>query len=72
MPTNGTVYLANGTTGVNVNDTLTASQLAGLVFKPARDNTGKTSTFSYTASDPAGKTAAGSATLTTGAESDRA
>ena len=37
------------------------------MFRPAQDNTGQTSSFGYSVSDPGGKTANGSAALTTGA-----
>ena len=66
LPTDGTVFLANGTTPVAVGQSLSVSQLTGLLFKPTQDNTGQTSTFGYSVSDPAGKTASGSAALTTG------
>ena len=66
LPTDGTVLLANGTTPVTVGQSLSVSQLTGLLFKPTQDNTGKTSSFGYSVSDPAGKTASGSAALTTG------
>ena len=66
LPTDGTVLLANGSTPVTVGESLTVSQLTGLLFKPTQDNTGHTSSFAYSVSDPAGKTAVGSATLTTG------
>ncbi|GAN76151.1 DUF4082 domain-containing protein [Acidisphaera rubrifaciens] len=66
LPNNGTVLLADGKTAVTVGETLTVAQLTGLEFAPTRDNTGKSSTFAYTVSDPAGHTAAGSVTLVTG------
>jgi hypothetical protein len=66
LPTDGTVLLANGTTPVTLGQSLSISQLTGLVFKPTQDNTGKTSSFGYSVSDPAGKTATGTATLATG------
>ena len=66
LPTDGTVLLANGSTPVTVGESLTVSQLTGLLFNPTQDNTGHTSSFAYSVSDPAGKTAVGSATLTTG------
>jgi hypothetical protein len=56
------VLLANGSTPVTVGESLTVSQLTGLLFKPTQDNTGHTSSFAYSVSDPAGKTAVGSAT----------
>jgi hypothetical protein len=45
---------------------LTVAQLTGLEFKPTQDNTGNSSSFAYTVSDPAGKSATGSVTLITG------
>ena len=66
LPTDGTVLLANGTTPVTVGQSLSVSQLTGLLFKPTQDNTGKTSSFGYSVSDPAGTTASGLAALTTG------
>ena len=57
LPTDGTVLLANGTTPVAVGQSLSVSQLTGLLFKPTQDNTGKTSSFGYSVSDPAGNTA---------------
>ncbi len=64
LPTDGTVL--NGTSAVTLGQSLSVAQLTGLTFTPIRDNTGQSSSFSYTVSDPAGKTATGSATLATG------
>jgi hypothetical protein len=66
LPNNGKVFLADGKTAVTMGETLTVAQLTGLEFAPTRDNTGQTSTFGYTATDPSGASATGSATLTTG------
>jgi hypothetical protein len=66
LPTDGAVLLSNGTTPVTLGESLTVAQLTGLLFKSTQDNTGQSSSFGYTVSDPAGKTAAGTATLTTG------
>ena len=66
LPTDGTVLLANGTTPVTAGQSLSVSQLTGLLFKPSQDNTGKSSSFAYTVSDPGGTTATGTATLATG------
>ena len=66
LPSDGTVYLANGTTAVTVGENLTVAQLTGLTFKPTTSTTGQTSTFSYTVKDPAGLSATGSATLAIG------
>jgi Ca2+-binding RTX toxin-like protein len=51
LPTNGVLYLAGGETPVSLTDTLTATQLAGLVFLPAPNFFGSGGTFSYTVSD---------------------
>ncbi|MEC8067431.1 MAG: calcium-binding protein [Pseudomonadota bacterium] len=48
--TNGTVTLADGTTTVSVNDTLTVSELQGLLFVPISGQTG-TFTFDYSVND---------------------
>ena len=66
LPTDGTVLLTNGTTPVTVGQILSVSQLTGLLFKPTQDNTGQSSSFAYTVSDPGGTTATGTATLATG------
>ena len=66
LPTNGSVLLSSGT-AVTAGESLSVAQLTGLLFQPAQDNTGHTSSFGYSVSDPAGKTANGSAALTTGA-----
>ena len=66
LPTDGTVLLANGTSAVTLGQSLSVAQLTGLLFKPTQDNTGQTSSFNFSVSDPAGKTAIGSAALTTG------
>jgi hypothetical protein len=65
LPTDGTVTLSNGTP-VTAGESLTVAQLTGLEFKPAQDNTGQSSNFSYSVSDPGGNTAAGNVSLTTG------
>ena len=66
LPTNGSVLLANGTAPVTVGESLTVAQLTSLLFKTMQDNTGQSSTFSYSVSDPGGHTANGSVALTTG------
>ena len=66
LPTDGAVLLSDGTTPVTLGEGLNVAQLTSLMFKPTQDNTGQSSTFGYTVSDPAGKTANGTATLTTG------
>jgi Domain of unknown function (DUF4347)/Bacterial Ig domain/RTX calcium-binding nonapeptide repeat (4 copies) len=47
----GKVYLADGVTQVNNNQTLTAAQLTGLVFSPVADASGSPGSFSYSAND---------------------
>ena len=66
LPTDGTVYLADGTTTVTNGEKLSVAQLTGLTFKPAAGQFSQSSTFSYTVTDPAGLSAAGSATLAIG------
>src|ERR1035437_2675329 len=66
LPTDGTVLLSNGTTPVTMGESLTVAQLTGLMFKPTQDSTGQTSTFTYSASDPAANSANGSVTLAAG------
>src|SRR5947208_2953498 len=63
LPSDGTVYLADGTTAVTAGEKLTVAQLTGLTFKPTAGQSSQSSTFSYTVTDPAGLSAAGSATL---------
>jgi hypothetical protein len=63
LPTNGTVYLSNGTTAVTQGQTLTVAQLTGLVFKSSSTGSGKTSNLTYSVSDPAGKTTTSRAVL---------
>src|SRR6202790_3873856 len=69
LPSDGTVYLADGTTAVTAGETLTVAQLTGLTFKPATGQFSQSSTFNYTVTDPAGLSATGSATLAIGAAS---
>ena len=66
LPTDGTVRLSDGTTPVTIGESLTVAQLTGLMFKPAQDSTGQSSTFTYSVSDPAANSANGSVTLATG------
>jgi CSLREA domain-containing protein len=49
--TKGAVYLADGTTAVTLNQSLTTTQLAGLVFKPVANANGSAGTFSYSVTD---------------------
>ena len=63
LPSDGTVYLADGTTAVTVGEALTVAQLTGLTFKPTAGQSSQSSTFNYAVTDPAGLSAQGSATL---------
>src|SRR5258708_13441331 len=69
LPTDGTVYLSDGVTLVQVGETVTVAQLTGLKFKPTTGLFGKTSTFTYKVTDPSGITATGTATLSIAADS---
>ena len=66
MPTDGTVFLSNGVTAVYAGETLTVGQLTGLLFKPTASTFGKSSTFTYTVTDPSGLSTTGAATLAIG------
>src|SRR5207302_6235616 len=66
LPTDGTVMLADGVTQVYMGQILTVAQLTGLEFCAASGVFGKTSTFSYSVTDPWGTQASGSATLAIG------
>src|SRR6202162_1171350 len=66
LPSDGTVYLADGTTAVTAGESLTVAQLTGLTFTPTAGQFSQSSSFTYTATDPAGLSAAGSATLAIG------
>src|ERR1035437_3893163 len=66
LPTNGSVFLSNGTTAVTVGQALTVAQLTGLTFKSAATGSGEISSLNYSVSDPAGKTSAGTALLVVG------
>ena len=63
LPTNGTVSLADGT-AVDVNQVMTAAQLAGLVFSATPGAYGSSSALTYTVRDPAGALAAGMVGIT--------
>jgi Ni,Fe-hydrogenase III small subunit len=65
LPTDGTVTLSNGT-AVTAGETLTVAQLTGLMFKPTAGVFGRSSTFSYTVTDPSGLNTTGSAALAIG------
>ena len=66
LPNDGTVLLSDGVTAVTSGETLSVAQLTGLKFQPTAGAFGKSSTFSYTGSDPSGLSTAGSATLSIG------
>ncbi len=66
LPTDGTVYLADGVTAVTSGEILTVAQLTGLKFAPTSGVFSKSSTFNYSVSDPSGLSASGSATLAIG------
>jgi Domain of unknown function (DUF4082)/Cadherin-like domain/Bacterial Ig domain len=61
LPTNGTVFLSDGTTVATLGQTLSVAQLTGLLFKSAANGSGEISSLNYSVSDPAGKTATGAA-----------
>src|SRR5215470_16779687 len=63
LPSDGTVYLADGTTAVTVGETLTVTQLTGLTFKPTTGEVSQSSSFNYTVTDPLGRSATGTAAL---------
>jgi len=67
LPTDGRIYLADGTTAVTVGEKLSVTQLTGLTFKPAAGLFSKSSSFNYKVTDPSGAIATGSATLAIGA-----
>ncbi len=54
LPTNGTVYLANGSTPVLVDEVLSAEQLTGLTFAANPGAAGQVSNFTYVVTDPTG------------------
>ena len=62
LPANGMVTLADGTP-LSAGQTLTASQLTGLLFTPSA-SAGASSSFVYSVTDTAGDAAAGTITLT--------
>src|SRR5260370_41210096 len=68
LPTDGTVLLADGVTKVYVGEILTVAQLTGLNFLPTPGLFSQRSTFSYSAADPSGAKASGSATLAIGSD----
>ncbi len=69
LPSDGTVYLADGVTAVTSGEILTVAQLTGLTFKPTSGAYSQTSQFTYSVSDPSGLSASGTATLAIAAAS---
>src|SRR5205823_4503863 len=63
LPTDGTIFLADGSTPVALKEPLSVAQLTGLEFKPTADLFGQSSTFTYSVTDAAGNTANSIATL---------
>ncbi|HET9849835.1 MAG TPA: hypothetical protein VFR68_14925, partial [Candidatus Dormibacteraeota bacterium] len=63
LPTDGTIYLADGVTKIYIGEVLTVAQLTTLLFKPTSGLFGTSSTFTYKVTDPSGTSATGSATL---------
>ncbi len=59
----GTVTLSDGVTPVFVGETLTMSQLTGLMFTPTAGDTAFSTQFSYTVTDSSGNSSLGTATL---------
>ena len=65
LPSDGTVR--SGGIVVTLNQVLTVAQLTALTFTPTANIFGQSSSLDYTVADPAGNSAAGSATLAIGA-----
>jgi hypothetical protein len=63
LPTDGTVYLSDGVTPVLDGELLSVEELTGLTFAGGADATGQSAQFTYEVTDPAGASAAGTATL---------
>src|SRR5207302_977154 len=66
LPSDGSVYLADGVTAVTSGETLTVAQLTGLTFEPTSGVFSQSSQFTYSVSDPSGLSASGAATLAIG------
>src|SRR5258708_3966316 len=54
LPTDGTLYLADGVTAVTTGEILTVAQLTGLKFAPTTGAVALSEQLSYSVSDPAG------------------
>jgi len=63
LPSDGTVYLADDTTPVTLDEGLTIAQLTGLTFAPTPDVAGQSSELDYSVTDPDLASAVGVATL---------
>src|SRR6266851_1763042 len=63
LPTNGTLYLADGVTVVTSGEILTVDQLTGLKFTPTTGAVALSEELTYSVTDPAGLSATGSATV---------
>lgn len=72
VPTNGTVFLSNGTTPVIVSEALTVDQLTGLQFRPMPGVSNVGSSLTYIATDAAQNSTAGAAALTVGPQAGSA
>jgi hypothetical protein len=62
LPANGTVTLSNGA-AVTTGETLTSAELTSLLFTPAPGQFSQSSSFTYTATDPANNRGIGTVTL---------
>jgi hypothetical protein len=63
LPTDGSVFLADGVTPVTQGEVLTPAQLTGLTFAPTAGLYSAGSSFAYTVTDAAGNSTTGSAAL---------
>ncbi len=66
LPEDGTVTLADGITAVIAGQTLSAADLAGLLFTPTIGTFATSASFTYLVTDPAGNATSGTATLAIG------
>ncbi len=63
LPTDGTLYLADGVTTVTSGEILTVAQLTGLKFAPTTGAVALSEQLNYSVSDPGGMSATGTATV---------
>jgi hypothetical protein len=63
LPSNGSLVLVGGSTAVTLNELLTTTQLASLMFQPTAGLAASSSVFSYVVGDPDFATATGSVTV---------